>query len=60
MVCLPLVHEPDHVGADAEDDADDWWASWGVIGERAQDTPKALAFDFGAGIVGVTEEEESA
>jgi salicylate hydroxylase len=52
--------DADNVGADAEDDADDWWASWGVIGERAQDTPKALAFDFGAGIVGVTEEEESA
>jgi salicylate hydroxylase len=50
----------DDVPSDAEDDADDWWASWGVIGERAQEDPKALAFDFGAGIVDVTAVEESA
>jgi hypothetical protein len=30
-----------------------------VIGERAQEDPKALAFDFGAGIVDVTAVEES-
>jgi hypothetical protein len=51
--------DADGVGADAEDDADDWWASWGVIGERAQDAPTALAVDFGESIVGVTAEEST-
>jgi hypothetical protein len=38
---------------DAEDEADNWWVEWGALGERAQEVPRALSFDFGAAIADI-------
>jgi hypothetical protein len=43
----------DRIPSDAEDDADNWWVEWGALDERAQEAPRALAFDFGAAIATV-------
>jgi hypothetical protein len=50
LVALIITY---HDLADAEDDADNWWVEWGALEERAQETPRALAFDFSAVIATV-------
>jgi hypothetical protein len=48
----PLI-TADCTPTDAEDDADNWWVEWGALDERAQEAPRALAFDFDAAIATV-------